>query len=66
MVADETMILVMGMILGFAAVVVYELKYVMAIERKMERLLKKIEAMEAQELKSLLRLEKTSKKKTRK
>ena len=66
MVFDETLTLVMGIILGFAAVVVYELKFVMSIERKISKLLNKIESMEATEIRELLRLEKTPEKKARK
>jgi hypothetical protein len=66
MAIDQTLALVLGLMVGFAAVVVYELKFVIAIERKMTRLLNKIEAMEEKELKEIVSLEETPKKKTRK
>lgn len=66
MAIDQTLALVIGVMLGFAAVVVYELKYIIAIERKMTRLLTKIEAMEERELKQLVELDKNAKKKSRK
>ena len=66
----NTTALVLGIILGFAAAVVYELKYVINIDKKIQKMLEKIEAMEAKELKLLYdekkMLEKLTKSKSRK
>ena len=66
MAIDQTLALIIGIMIGFAAVVVYELKFIIAIEKKMTKMLSKIEAMEQKELKQLVNLENATKKKSHK
>jgi hypothetical protein len=63
---DETITLVLGVILGFAAAVVYELKYIINIDKKIQKMLEKLEAMEAKELKLIYKEEKMLEKLTKK
>ncbi len=54
---EETLALVLGILLGFAAAVVYELKFLIRIDRNMRAMLEKIKNMEVVELKEIAKQE---------
>ena len=50
---EETLALVLGVLLGFAAAVIYELKYLVQIDKNLSKMLEKIQNMEIVELREI-------------